>query len=143
MAVPLSRRKPSVSTTLPDVDDNYKRLKKLINKALKEGTPLQDLHLMPMNLPQVEDMLLSRNDLLSLLQGLRRIRTNYQEILSPPVPPELVRDILAKSPEQRLPWEEEALKNAEKRKEEIESLRGRVRKELHDLLKIEFLTMDR
>jgi hypothetical protein len=142
MAVPLSRPNPSDSATPPDFDDNYKRLRKLINKALKEGTPLQDLHLIPKNPTQAEDRVLSRNDLLSLLQGFKRIRTNYQETLSPPVPPELVRDILAKSPEQRLPWENEALEKAEKRKEEAKTLLIQVRKELHDFLKMEFFRMD-
>jgi hypothetical protein len=143
MAVPLSRLRPSDSATPPDFDDNNRRIRKLVNEALKEGTPLQDLHLVPKNPPQEEDRFLSRNDLLSLLHSLKRIRITYQERLSPQVPPELVRDVLAKSPEERLPWEDEAFEKAEKRKEEVRTVGIQARKELQDFVKMEFLMVDR
>ncbi len=142
MAFPLSEQSPGVSTTSPDFDGNYKRLRKLINKALKEGPPLQDLHLIPKNPSQPDQKFLLRNDLLKLLGAIRKIRINYQEILSTPVPPELVRDIRAKTPEQRLPWEEEALDKADQWKEEVKVLRLHVRKELNDFITMEFFRID-
>ena len=54
MAFPLSEQSPGVSATHQDFDGNYKRLRKLINKALKEGVPFQDLHLIPKNPSKLE-----------------------------------------------------------------------------------------
>ena len=142
MAFPLSEQSPGVSTTSPAFDGNYKRLRKLINKALKEGTPLQNLHLIPKNPSQPDQEFLLRNDLLKLLGAIRKIRINYQEILSTPVPLELVRDIRAKKPEQRLPWEEEALDKADQWEGEVKVLRVHVRKELNDFISMEFFQVD-
>jgi hypothetical protein len=142
MAFPLSEQSPGVSTTSPAFDGNYKRLRKLINKALKEGTPLQNLHLIPKNPSQPDQKFLLRNDLLNLLGTIRKIRINYQERWSTPVPPELVRDIRAKTPEQRLPWEEEALDKANQWEEEVKVLRVLVRKELNDSISREFFQTD-
>ncbi len=138
MAFPLSEQSPGVSTTSPAFDGNYKRLRKLINKALKEGNPLQNLHLIPKNPSQPDQKFLLRNDLLKLLGAIKKIRINYQEILSPAVPPELVRDIRAKTPEQRLPCEEETLDKADQWDGEVKVLRIQVRKELNDFISTEF-----
>ncbi len=142
MGFPLSEQSPGVSTTSPAFDGNYKRLRKQINKALKEGTPLQDLRLIPKNPSQPDQKFLLRNDLLKLLGAIRKIRINYQELLFPPVPPELVRDIRAKRPEQRLPWEEEALDKADQWEGEVKVLRVQVRKELNDFISMEFFQVD-
>ncbi len=142
MAFPLSEQSPGASTTSPAFDGNYRRLSKLINKALKEGTPLQDLRLIPKNPSQPDQKFLLRNDLLKLLGAIRKIRINYQEILSTPVPLELVRDIRAKTPEQRLPWEEEALNKADQWEGEVKVLRVHVRKELNDFISMKFFRID-
>lgn len=134
----LPARSMSASAASGGFDHNYKRLKRLINTALKEGTPLRELHLIPKNSSGLGQKPLSRSDLLRLLGVVRRIRVRYQEILQPPVPPELVRDILAKAPEQRLPWEDEALGKAERWSDDVKAIRVQVLKELDDYLGSEF-----
>ena len=76
--------------------------------------------------------------MLKLLQVIRRIRTRYQRLLQSPVPKELVRDILAKPPEQRLPWENEALEKVEQWRKAVKKVRVQVQKELNDHLNAEF-----
>jgi hypothetical protein len=127
---------PAVGLSEPpgDFNKNYKYLKRLINKALREGTPLEDLHLIEKQPPQRKTRQLSRKDLLRILSTIRRIKNRYQELLESPVPHELERDILAKSPEERLPWEEEALEKADKWRAEVEAVRLQVRRELNEHL---------
>ncbi len=118
--------------------DNYQHLKKLINKALKEGTPLEDLNLVPKDSEKESPKKLSKDDLIKLLHTLRKLRSKYQRLLNPPVPKELVRDILAKPEENRLPWEEEALSKHEKWLADLNAVRSQVQKELNDHLNDEF-----
>jgi hypothetical protein len=54
------------------------------------------------------------------------------------VPKELIRDILAKAPEDRLPWETEALDKQEQWQEDVRAVRVRVQQELNDHLNDEF-----
>jgi hypothetical protein len=131
---------PAAGVSAPpgDFDSNYRNLKRIINKALKEGTPIEDLHLIPKNKADSEPKRLSRDDLLKLLRVIRRIRSRYQRLLQPPVPGELERDILAKAPSKRLPWEVEALEKAEQWRGDVKALRAQVRKELNDHLNGEF-----
>ncbi|MBI4962398.1 MAG: hypothetical protein HY913_03910 [Desulfomonile tiedjei] len=121
-----------------DFKNNYRFLKQLINKALKEGTALETLHLIPKHPPRKKPKQLSKGDLIKLLHIIRRIRTRYQRLLQPPVPRELERDILAKQPEQRLPWESEALEKLDRWKDDVRNVRAQVRKELNDHLNGEF-----
>jgi hypothetical protein len=113
-------------------------LKQLINKALKEGTPLEDLHLIPRNPANKKTKQLSKDDLLRLLHTIRRIKTRYQRLLQCPVPHELERDILAKAPDERLPWETEALEKIDQWRVDVQKIRSQVQKELNDHLKGEF-----
>ena len=59
-----------------------------------------------------------------------------------PVPKELVRDILAKSPEDRLPWEDEALEKHETWKQDLAAVRAEVQKELNRHLTEEFFRQE-
>ncbi len=138
MLFPFSNPAAGVPEPPGDFNSNYRHLKKLINKALKEGTPLEDLQLIPKRSSEEPRRRLSREDLLKLLQIIRRIRTKYQELLQPPVPKELERDILAKSPDARLPWETEALERAEQWRQDVSAVRIHVQKELNDHLNGEF-----
>ncbi|MFH0825804.1 MAG: hypothetical protein V2B18_23865 [Pseudomonadota bacterium] len=138
MLLPVSGQDIGVSAPPGDFDGNYRSLKKMINKALREGTPIQDLHPIPKDRSHPIPSFLSREDLLKLLRVIRKIRSCCQELLRSPVPPELERDILAKNPEDRLPWEEEALEKAERWHEDVKSSRARVRKMLNDYLNSEF-----
>ena len=54
------------------------------------------------------------------------------------MPRELERDILAKAPEQRLPWETEALEKIEQWRDDVRKVRSQVRRELNDHLKDHF-----
>ena len=121
-----------------DFKDNYQQLKKLINTALKDGTPLEALHLIPKDTGRKNPKKLSKDDLIRLLHTLRRLRSRYQRLLQPPVPKELIRDILAKPPEDRLPWETEALEKQEQWQEDVRAVRARVQQELNDHLNDEF-----
>ena len=78
------------------------------------------------------------SSLLALLHAIRRIKTRYQRLLQCPVPHELERDILAKSPEERLPWEVEALEKIDQWREDVKKIRAHVQKELNDHLNAEF-----
>jgi len=127
-----------VPETPGDFNSNYRYLKQLINNALKEGAPLETLHLIPKHPPRKKPKQLSKGDLIKLLHIIRRIRTRYQRLLHPPVPRELERDILAKGPEQRLPWEFEALEKLERWRKDVHTVRAQVRKELNDHLNGEF-----
>lgn len=121
-----------------DFKSNYRQLKQLINKALKEGTPIEQLRLIPRNRPDRSPRQFSRDDLLKLLSIIRRIKTRYQALLQSPVPRELERDIQSKAPEVRLPWEIEALEKVERWRNDVFTVRVQVRKELNDHLNSEF-----
>lgn len=142
MLFPFSDPAAGVSAPPGDFDSNYRHLKKLINQALKEGTPIEDLRLIPKNPADPQPKSLSREDLLELLRVIRRIKSRYQRVLQSPVPKELERDILAKAPEDRLPWETEALEKIEQWREDVKALRIQVRKELNDHLNSEFFRGD-
>jgi predicted nucleic acid-binding Zn-ribbon protein len=131
---------PAVGVSEPpgDFNSNYRNLKRLINKALKEGTPLEELRLIPKNPSTAPQRQLSREDLLKLLHIIRRIKTRYQRLLQSPVPRELERDIRAKKSDLRLPWENEALEKVEKWRRDVSSVRAQVQKELNDHLSGEF-----
>lgn len=121
-----------------DFKSNYRHLKQIINKALKEGTPLEELCLIPKNPSVRKPRQLSRDDLLNLLQIVRRIKSRYQALLQSPVPRELERDIRLKLPSDRLPWEAEALEKVERWQFDVQTVRAQVRKELNDHLNSEF-----
>jgi hypothetical protein len=142
MLFPFSDPAAGVSAPPGDFDSNYRHLKKLINKALKEGTPIEDLRLIPKNPSDSGKQSFSREDLLNLLRVIRRIKSRYQRVLQPPVPRELERDILAKDPDQRLPWEDEALDKIQQWREDVKALRMQVRQELNDHLNSEFFRGD-
>lgn len=121
-----------------DFKSNYRQLKQLINKALEEGTPIEQLRLIPRNRPERPPRQFSRDDLLKLLNIIRRIKTRYQALLQSPVPRELERDIRSKAPEVRLPWENEALGKVDRWRKDVFTVRAQVRKELNDHLNSEF-----
>lgn len=138
MMFPFSDPAAGVPEPPGDFNSNYKQLKQLINKALKEGTPIEDLHLIPRHSCNKKLKQLSKEDLLRLLHTIRRIKTRYQRLLQSPVPPELERDIRAKQPDQRLPWETEALEKVDRWRTDVQKVRARVQKELNDHLNTEF-----
>ncbi len=142
MLVPFSGPPTGISDAPVDFLNNYRHLKKLINRALKEGTPIEDLHLIEKHPSKKDQKSFSRDDLLKLLHTLRRIRTRYQALMKSPVPKELVRDILAKAPADRLPWEDEALEKHEAWKQDLEAIRAEVQKELNDHLTEEFFRQE-
>ncbi len=127
-----------VSEPPGDFKSNYRYLKNLINKAIKEGTPLEDLHLIPRCPSSKRPKQLSRDDLLKLLHTIRKIKTRYQRLLQSPVPRELERDILAKAPERRIPWETEALDRVQQWRRDVTKVRRHVQRELNDHLNAEF-----
>jgi hypothetical protein len=129
-----------VSDPPGDFNSNYRYLKQLINKALKEGTPLEELRLIPKHGSKKPGKQLSRDDLIKLLHIIRRIKSRYQRLLQSPVPRELERDILVKRPESRLPWEQEALDKIEQWREDVKRVRATVRRELNDHLKSQFFS---
>lgn len=134
MAFSFSNPAAGVPEPPGDFTSNYRNLKRIINKALKEGTSLEELKLIPKTRSGKPSRQLSREDLLKLLQIIRRIKSRYQRLLQSPVPKELERDILAKSPQSRLPWEEEALEKIEQWRKDVSAVRSQVRKELNDHL---------
>jgi hypothetical protein len=121
-----------------DFESNYRHLKRIINTAIKNGVALDQLNLIPKNASQKPPKNLSREDLLRLLKLIRRIKDRCESLLEPPVPAELERDILAKSPEDRLPWETEALDKVEAWKAALKTMRAEVRIELNQHLKSNF-----
>lgn len=131
---------PAVGASEPpgDFTSNYRHLKRTIDRALKEGTPLEELQLIPRDHSSSRShKKLSREDLLRLLHLIRSIKLRYQRLLECPVPKELERDILAKSSEERLPWETEALEKIDQWKRDVAAVRSDARQELNDHLKNE------
>jgi len=137
MLLPFSDPANGVPEPPGDFKSNYRYLKKLINRALKEGTPIEQLHLVPRQPSPERARELSREDLIKLLHIIRRIKSRYKALLQPPVPRELERDILAKPVDQRLPWETEALDKIEQWHRDVRAARAAVQKELNDHLKRE------
>lgn len=127
-----------VSEPPGDFKSNYRQLKQIIGKALKEGTPLEELHLIPKHPSRKDPKQFSKEDLLNLLRIIRRIKSRYERLLQSPVPRELERDILAKPKHERLPWEEEALDKVNQWRTDVEAVRAHVQKELNDHLNQEF-----
>ena len=144
MLFPSSDPANEVSAPPGDFLSNYRYLKDLINSALKKGTPLEELQLIPKKHSAFakHSKHLSRDDLLKLLQLIRRIKAKYQRLVESPVPRELEKAILAKSPDERLPWEEEALEKLAQWRRDVKAVRARVRKELNDHLNSEFFKGD-
>jgi hypothetical protein len=137
MLIPSSNSVAGLAEPPGDFNSNYRNLKKLINKALKQGVPLEELRLVPKKSGEPQRKL-SREDLLKLLQVIRNIKNRYEELLEPPVPEELERDIRAKASEERLPWESEALEKIDHWRKVITVVRTHVQKELNDHLAGEF-----
>ncbi len=137
MLFPFSDAAAGVPEPPGDFDSNYRHLKQLINRAIKSGTPIEDLKLIPKSSSTKKPATLSRDDLLRLLKLIRSIKARYQTLLEAPVPEELEHHILAKEPMQRLPWETEALEKAEKWRNDLMKARALVRAELNDHLKTE------
>ena len=137
MPLPFSDPANGVPEPPGDFKSNYRYLKKLINRALKEGTPVEELHLIPRQPSPERARELSREDLIKLLHTIRRIKNRYQALLQPPVPRELERDILAKAVDHRLPWETEALGKIQRWRRDVGRARAAVQKELNDHLKRE------
>jgi hypothetical protein len=121
-----------------DFESNYRHLKRTINTAIKNGVALDQLNLIPKNFSEKPPKNLSREDLLRLLKLIRRIKSRCESLLEPPVPAQLESDILAKRPEDRLPWETEALDKIETWKEALKNVRAEVRIELNQHLKSKF-----
>lgn len=138
MLFPFSDSTSGVSEPPVDFNSNYKQLKQIINKALKDGTPLEDLHLIPRPPANKKTKQISKGDLLRLLHTIRRIKTRYQRLLQCPVPKELEHALLAKSPEERLPWETETLEKVDQWREDVRKVRSHVQAELNDHLNAEF-----
>lgn len=138
MSFPFCDPAQGVSEPPGDFRSNYSHLKQIIEKALKEGTPLEELHLIPKAPSRKGARQLSKEDLLSLLRIIRRIKSRYERLLESPVPKELERDILAKTPDERLPWEEEALDKVNQWRRDVRAMRAQVQKELNDHLNQEF-----
>jgi hypothetical protein len=140
MVMLFSFSNPATGVSEPpgNFNSNYRNLKTLINKALKQGTPLEELQLIPKDRSSGREKKLSREDLLKLLHTIRRIKNRYQELLQSPVPKELERDIRAKAYELRLPWEHEALEKVEHWRNDVSAVRASVQKELNDHLNSEF-----
>ena len=134
MAFPFSDQARGASEPPGDFESNYKYLKRIINRALKEGARLEDLHLIEKHPSERKLKKLSRKDLIRLLNTIKRIKRRYQQLLESPVPKELEEDILAKSPEDRLPWEDEALEKAEQWRRDVAAVRTEVRRELNNQL---------
>ena len=64
MLSPFSDPANEVSAPPGDFESNYRHLKSIINKALKQGTPLEDLHLIPKQIsPGKQSKHLSQDDL--------------------------------------------------------------------------------
>jgi hypothetical protein len=121
-----------------DFKSNYTQLKKIINQAIKQGSPVETLGLISKSSASGSpSRQLTREDLLNLLRIIRRIKSRYRDLLQPPVPRELERDILAKQEAERLPWEAEALEKMECWRREVKSVRAQVQHELNDHLKRE------
>jgi hypothetical protein len=135
MLVPYSDPAAGVPEPPGDFGDNYRRLKKLINKALKEGAPIEELRLIPKSSGEAPGRILSREDLLNLLRVIRRIRVKYQELLDPPVPKELEKHIREKGEIDRLPWETEALEKIDRWRLDVSEVRAHVQRELNDHLR--------
>jgi len=127
-----------VSEPPGDFKSNYRHLKHLINKAIKEGTPLEELCLVPKNPARTKPRQLSRQDLVNLLRIIRKIKFQCEALLVSPVPRELERDIRMKTPDERLPWEVEALEKVDQWQRDVETVRYQVRAELNDHLNSEF-----
>jgi hypothetical protein len=146
MVMAFSFSDPAAGVPAPpgDFESNYRHLKRLINKALKEGTPLEDLRLIPKDTanPDPKPKVPTKKDLLRLLQVIRRIKSRYQELLQCPVPHELEKAVLAKPAQSRLPWETEALEKVEQWRKDVEAVRAQVRQELNDHLNSEFFRGD-
>lgn len=138
MSFPFCDPAQGVSEPPGDFRSNYRQLKQIIENALRDGTPLEELHLIPKDQARKGARQLSKEDLLSLLRIIRRIKTRYQRLLQSPVPEELERDILGKSPDERLPWEQEALDKVNQWRQDVQALRAQVQKELNDHLNQEF-----
>ena len=81
MLLPFSDPANGVPEPPGDFKSNYRYLKKLINRALKEGTPIEELHLIPRQPSPERARELSREDLIKL-HFIRRIALNHSGEIS-------------------------------------------------------------
>jgi hypothetical protein len=137
MLFPFSDPATGTDDSPKDFKSNYNQLKRIINQAIKQGSPVETLGLISKSPAGRAPRQLTREDLLRLLKIIRRIKSRYSELLQPPVPRELERDILAKAESERLPWEVEALEKIECWRRDVQAVRAQVQKELNDHLKRE------
>jgi hypothetical protein len=109
---------------------NYDYLKEIITLANKNGVDMESLNIVPRDLPSDNAGKLTAKQRKQRSSLVRKILKKFDEVLTPPVPPDLEHFIRTKSKEDLLPWEKEALEKLEEWRSEIMELKPAILEEL-------------
>ncbi|MEI7448377.1 MAG: hypothetical protein WCJ75_02035 [Desulfomonile sp.] len=108
----------------------YDYVKAIVNVAKKNGWDLENLDLIPRDLPVTEQVKLTKKQVVERDRLLKNILQRFAKILTPPVPLDLERSILNKDRARWLPWEKEVIEKATSWRKDIALIKPEILKEL-------------
>ncbi len=112
----------------------YDHVKAVINIARKNGWDLENMGLVPIDLPVKEPVRLSRKEVIEQNRRLKNTLERFSKILTSPVPTDLQRHILRKEVRTLLTWEREALSKVNRWRKELDKARPEILEELRRVL---------
>jgi hypothetical protein len=113
----------------------YDELKELLSVARKNGWDLEQLGLIPKDMPKPPTPTLTRKQVVERNRLIKNILRRFAGVLTSPVPAEVEQFIRSKTETEWLPWEREAMERLESWRTEV----NRIRPDLLDELKTVFL----
>lgn len=112
----------------------YDHVKAVVSIARKNGWDLENMGLVPIDLPAKEPVRLSRKEVIEQNRVLKNTLERFSKILTSPVPSDLQRHILRKEGCTLLPWEREALSKVNRWRKELDKARPAILEELRRVL---------
>ena len=112
-----------------DSGAQYDRVKAIIAIAKKNGWDIEELELIPKDLPN-EPLTLTKRQIQQRNKLVKAILEKFSRALTPPVPPDLETYIRGKMDRDRLPWEQEALEKVEDWRKKVAEIRPQILGEL-------------
>ena len=126
-----SLRRSGSEAQKKDACASYDYLKEIIKVASKNGWDMEGLVLVSKDLPANPDRPLPKRDFQDLNRRVRNILKCFSSALTPPVPLDLEKSIRARSKDNWLPWEAEAIEKIEAWRAEVKEIKPRILEELN------------
>jgi len=112
---------------------HYDRIKAIIAIAKRNGWQIEELGLIPRDLPG-EPLILTKKEIQQRNKLIRGILEKFSRALIPPVPQDLETYIRGKAAQDQLPWEKEVLEKLEDWRTEVAEIRPQILGELRQVV---------